>query len=471
MNLKTISLAFLGSITLLSAKIKVACVGDSITFGSRVKDREQNSYPAQLGKMLGDTYEVKNFGKSGATMLDNGNKPYLKTPEFKASLEFNPDIVIIKLGTNDSKEVNWKHKGNFAASTNKLIAHYQELTSKNGNKPRIILCKPVPVIESGNFGITEKITRKQVAEAIKIVALKQNLELIDLHIPLRDKPEWIPDKVHPNAKGASRIAQHIHRYLTQSREPKTTLNIPWKSSSKSFHGFPLLESNNGKYKIATPRIPAAGNPWIWRARFWSHESQLDIQMLELGYHIAYCDVIDLFGSPKAVKRWNTFYELTQELGLHPKPILEGMSRGGLIIHNWALANPKKVSGIIADNCVMDFKSWPAGFETSAGHPKSWKKCKAAYGFRTDQQAKNYLQNPIDQLDKLKQSNIPLLYIIASDDKIVPPMENSGLAADTLKDHPQLTVIHKPGLGHHPHSLPNPAPITDFALKCYNLQVK
>jgi len=98
----------------LSAKIKIACVGDSITFGSRVKDREINSYPAQLSALLGDDYEVKNFGKSGATMLDNGNKPYIKTPEFEASLKFNPDIVIIKLGTNDSKGSNWKHKDNFA---------------------------------------------------------------------------------------------------------------------------------------------------------------------------------------------------------------------------------------------------------------------------------------------------------------------------------------------------------------------
>src|SRR4051812_7771397 len=87
-------------------KIKVACVGDSITFGAGIKDRDKNSYPAQLQGLLGSGYEVKNFGVSGATLLKEGDKPYWKEKAFEAAKKFEPNIVIIKLGTNDSKPQN-----------------------------------------------------------------------------------------------------------------------------------------------------------------------------------------------------------------------------------------------------------------------------------------------------------------------------------------------------------------------------
>ena len=94
----------------LSAKIIVSCVGDSITFGAAIKDRGKNSYPSQLQELLGDDYKVNNFGVNGATLLKRGDKPYWKLEAYKKALGSNPDIVIIKLGTNDTKPHNWKHK-------------------------------------------------------------------------------------------------------------------------------------------------------------------------------------------------------------------------------------------------------------------------------------------------------------------------------------------------------------------------
>ncbi len=449
----------LSTSTLLFAKVKVACVGDSITFGSGIPEREKFSYPAQLAALLSDEYEVKNFGVSGATMLQNGDKPYMKMPEYQASLDFQPDIVIIKLGTNDSKPHNWKHRDNFSKSAKNLISSYTQLNTK----PRIILCKPAPVIGAGQWGITGEIVRGQVSKEIEMVAFGMELELVDLHFPLCDNPELLPDTVHPNAAGAEQIAKHLHRYLKQQRVSNIFILVTWEAHGDNFHGFEKRET--AKFKIAFPRKTAKGAPWIWRARFWNHEPQFDIQMLELGYHVVYCDVAGLFGAPSAVARWNEFYEHTQKWGLAKKGVLEGMSRGGLIIHNWAVANPDKVAGIIGDNCVMDIKSWPAGFGIGKGSASDWEKCKAAYGFETDDQAKTYLQNPIDTLAVIKKANIPILYLIGSDDDVVPPAENSGLAEQKLKPYPHLTVIHKPGKGHHPHSLPNPAPITEFALKC------
>ena len=101
-----------------------------------------------------------------------------------------------------------------------------------------------------------------------------------------------------------------------------------------FHGFVCndYEHDGLSYKIVVPKQEAKGKPWIWRARFFGHEPQLDKALLELGYHVVYCDVADLFGSPKAVARWDQMYRmLVEERGFHKKAALEGMSRGGLII--------------------------------------------------------------------------------------------------------------------------------------------
>ena len=110
--------------------IKVACVGDSITFGAAIKDRKTNCYPAQLGRMLGEGYRVANFGVNAATMLKKGNKPYWKLKQFQAAQDTQPDIVIIKLGTNDTKPHNWKHKDAYAANYTEMVKRFQGLDSK-----------------------------------------------------------------------------------------------------------------------------------------------------------------------------------------------------------------------------------------------------------------------------------------------------------------------------------------------------
>lgn len=191
-------------------KIKVACVGDSITAGAGVKD-PQKKYPAQLGALLGDGYDVKNFGNSGSTMLDDGDKPYKKQKSFTDALAFAPDIVIIKLGTNDSKPQNWAKKDGFAASTKSLVEAFQ----KANPKAEIFLCYPVPVVGKGNFGIRDEIVKPEIIPLIKQVAAEMSLHTIDLYSALDGKPELIPDRVHPNDEGATLIAKAVHAALTR----------------------------------------------------------------------------------------------------------------------------------------------------------------------------------------------------------------------------------------------------------------
>ena len=187
--------------------IRVACVGDSITAG--VGTANGQSYPAQLGKMLGERWEIRNFGVSGSTLLNHGDKPYQKEKAFQAALQYQPQVVIIMLGTNDTKPQNWKFKDEFAADYKDLLGQFAKLTSK----PRIFICQPVPVPGQGNFGITEAGVREE-APLIDEVAKESQAGLIDMYGALKDHPGTLPDRVHPNTVGAALMAKAAYRALT-----------------------------------------------------------------------------------------------------------------------------------------------------------------------------------------------------------------------------------------------------------------
>jgi lysophospholipase L1-like esterase len=196
------------------AKVRVACVGDSITFGSGVKEREVNNYPAQLGRMLGDEWEVRNFGVSGATMLKKGDKPYDKQKAYTDALAWKPDVVVIKLGTNDSKPQNWKHKQDFAADARAMALAFREVNPA----ARVFLCLPVPAYP-GDFGIRDEVIKGEQLPVLREVAKETNATLVDLYAALSDKKELFPDKVHPNAEGATVIAKTVYKALTGKDAP------------------------------------------------------------------------------------------------------------------------------------------------------------------------------------------------------------------------------------------------------------
>ena len=183
---------------------RIACVGDSITFGAAIKDRVKNCYPAQLGRMLGEEYEVRNFGVNGATLLKKGDKPYWKLKAYANARDFQPEVVVIKLGTNDSKPHNWKHKEEYVADYVALIESFRKLASK----PTVWLCYPVPAYP-GRWGITDKVMKEEVMPRLDEVAKKSGCKVIDLYSALSEKKEMFPDLVHPNAKGATLIAEAV----------------------------------------------------------------------------------------------------------------------------------------------------------------------------------------------------------------------------------------------------------------------
>ena len=173
---------------------------------------------------------------------------------------------------------------------------------------------------------------------------------------------------------------------------------------------------------------------------------------------------NLYGAPVAMEIMDRYYKrLTEQHGLSAKPVLEGLSRGGLFAFNWASLRPGNVAGLYVDAPVCDFKSWPGGKGLGPGSPEDWQRLLKVYGF-TDEQALAYDKNPVDTLAPLAKAGIPIFAVIGAADEAVPVSENIDIVENRYKElGGTSTVIRKPGGKHHPHSLVDPTPIVAFAV--------
>ena len=241
------------------------------------------------------------------------------------------------------------------------------------------------------------------------------------------------------------------------------------SKTSDWNGYEKLDFQcDGRAALLViPKSPAPGRPWIWRTEFFGHEPQGDIALLGKGFHVAYLNVENLYGAPIAMAAMDCYYtHLTENFSLSHKPILEGMSRGGLFAFNWAAHRPAEVAGLYVDAPVCDFKSWPGGKGKGPGSPADWQTLLKVYGF-SEAQALAYDKNPVDNLLPLAKAGTPILAVIGDADEVVPVSENIDLVEKRYQAlGGSIKVIRKPGGKHHPHSLPDPAPIVDFALHCY-----
>lgn len=452
--------------------IHIACIGNSITAGARLPHPEKNAYPAQLQQMLGNGYEVSNFGVSGRTVLRNCDRAYTTTTAYKDVLKSNPDIVFIKLGTNDSRMPYRLQVDSFFTADYKTLIHsFKELPSH----PRIILLLPVSSYLTDTMRQTDAAITKLILPRVRQVAYDEKLELVDLHSITAGMGSTFPDSLHPSALGATIIAKRLYEVITQKEEKGfdifKKIKLPFTVSSYYGYDCADFDFNGHKAKVVKPRIVAPGKPWIWRARFWGVEPQTEIALLDRGFHLVYCDVAELFGNTEAIDTWNKFYAFLQKAGLSKKACMEGFSRGGVYVYNWAEKNADKVACVYVDAPVLDLKSWPGGKGAGKGSAADWEKFKKDYGYTNDEEALKFKGNPLDKVEQIVKGGYPLLHVVGDADDAVPVNENTGpFEQKVLTLGGRIQVIHKPGVNHHPHSLANPAPIVDFILKSTNKRI-
>ena len=189
------------------APIRVACVGDSITFGHGTEPRSEHNYPYLLQQHLGNKWQVKNFGVSGSIVHNIGDLPYTSTSAFLDSLEFEPDVLVLMLGTNDSKSHNWTDPEILRQDYESMLSEYLDVNPDM----QILLCTCATVYDNP-FDIRE--SRVTILNnLVRTIAEEHGYPLVDIHALTLDQPQWFPDGVHPNNEGAAAIAQAVAEAL------------------------------------------------------------------------------------------------------------------------------------------------------------------------------------------------------------------------------------------------------------------
>lgn len=194
-----------------AGKKHVAAVGDSNTYGAGVlfTTHRGNSYPDQLQDLLGEEYQVLNYGLSGRTLLSSGDSPYEDNKFWSISHDINPDIVLIMLGTNDTKPQNWDAQS-YEKQLAEVVTSYAELP----NQPSVFLLTP-PAAYENTFGIDPGIVQNEVVPIVNRVAAKLEIPVIDMFTATQGKQELFPDGVHPGAAGYGIIASTVAAALTR----------------------------------------------------------------------------------------------------------------------------------------------------------------------------------------------------------------------------------------------------------------
>lgn len=242
-----------------------------------------------------------------------------------------------------------------------------------------------------------------------------------------------------------------------------------QEKTDKWKGFKRLQfSFEGKEaRLVMPEKPLPGNPWVWRARFPDWHTETDSILLSEGFHVAFINTANQYGSVKAMNTWDRFYDyLLDQYKLNEKVSLEGVSRGGLFIYAWAKRHPERINCIYAEAPVCDFRSWPGGFGKGKGSADDWERLKEEYGFKSDEDAKLYSDMPIDGLEHLAAAKVPVMHMIGLNDEIVPVEENTLVLIDRyVKLGGPATVVPctkgKQKLSGHHFPIETPRLVADF----------
>jgi hypothetical protein len=225
-----------------------------------------------------------------------------------------------------------------------------------------------------------------------------------------------------------------------------------------------IEGKNVTLKV--PDAPAPGRPWMWVGEFAGHLRTLEDGLVQKGWHVAYVSVSNQFGSASAMQIWEKVYEeLHVKRGFSAKPALIGISRGGLYVNAWARLHPDRLSVLYHDNGVCDIRSWPGGAPLKSkgkGSPRDWELYKKEFRFENDSEAEEKSLKPADGMESVVKAGVLLVSVHGTADSVVPYVDNAGVLAEFWeKSGGRLKLYPKEGGDHHPHGLPDPAPLIDL----------
>ena len=325
----------------LWGKTRVACVGDSITAGNGIKNKDVDSYPAVLGQMLGGDWEVGNFGGSGRTLLRKGDFPYWKDAHnLERAKAFAPDIVIIMLGTNDSKPQNWRHKGDFRRDMLDLVSEFESA----GGGPEIFLCTQMFVAKPA-WGITDEVVRGEVVPATKAVARERGLKLIDMYGAFEGKGELLSDGVHPNDEGAMLMASLVFKAVTGRDAPRLGRIRGKRGRAGAFERIDI-PYRGGTLTCVYPKKALADREWLWILRDFDGLSADDKKALDGGRQLMFWSAPLGAKEADAVNWANEFYFYGREkFGLGPKMSLESDEAGERLVRRFAGDYPDRVGNV------------------------------------------------------------------------------------------------------------------------------
>jgi len=225
----------------------------------------------------------------------------------------------------------------------------------------------------------------------------------------------------------------------------------------------IFEYKKRRVTVLLPEEKSQENKWVWRAEFFGAFDYVDRALLKDGWYVIHYNVENMYGCNEAIKLMKDFHDyIVKAYALSKRAAIFGFSRGGLYTVNYTIKYPCDIGLVYLDAPVLDIKSWPAGYGDGCGGQNEWEECKRWYKL-TEDNAREFNENPIDNAQKLIDTKIPLILVCGDSDTVVPYCENGERLAKIYEENNirNFKLIIKQGIGHHPHSMEDPREIAEF----------
>ena len=238
-------------------------------------------------------------------------------------------------------------------------------------------------------------------------------------------------------------------------------------TTSDFYGFVChnFDVDGREARVVEPVTPLPNRPWIWRTMYWDAFPGVERALLDRGYYVAHIEIGKTYASPESLAPFDTFYRLlTTDFSFSPRPVLEGLSLGGLYNYRWAQANPEKVGVLYGDAPLCSLKIYPGPRGSRPGNEEDFQRFMDEYHLTNDEDYLTLKGSPIDTLAPLAAENVPIIHVIGDLDEACVPSENSDIVHERYtKLGGNIVVIVKHGCAHHPHGLADPTPVVDYIM--------